>query len=82
MLHKIKWDSTNEVSSRIETARGHRGARVPKDATLHGAWLKPAGADCAALFPGLGNDWAAPLSIEHKNDIVQENEDSRGGADP
>ena len=52
------------------------------DATLHGAWLKPAGADCAALLPGLGNDWAAPLSIEHKNDIVQENEDSRGGADP
>ena len=66
----------------METARGHRGARVPKDATLHGAWLKPAGADCAALFLGLGNDWAAPLSIERCNDIVQENEASRVGGDP
>ena len=40
---------------------------LPKmlDATLHGAWLKPAGADCATLLPVLGSDWAAPLSIEH-----------------
>ena len=41
---------------------------LPKmlDATLHGAWLKPAGADCATLLPVLGSDWAAPLSLEPK----------------
>ena len=36
------------------------------DATLQGAWLKPAGADCATLLPVLGSDWATPLSIEPK----------------